>query len=137
MGITDGVADYAAAVRNYVGGAAADIEEAGAEFALVLSEAGFGGGERLEDCVADDYSGAIYGGDDILSGGGGGGDDVDVRFEALADHADGVADAVLAIEHEFLREDVEDFAIFGEADIAGGFDGAADVIFLDVAGALA
>ena len=62
---------------------------------------------------------------------------MDVRFEALADHADGVADAVLAIENEFLREDVEDFAIFGETDIAGGFHGAADVVFLDVAGALA
>ena len=62
---------------------------------------------------------------------------MNVGFEALADHADGVADAVLAIENEFLRQDVENFAIFGKADIAGGFHGAADVFFLNVAGALA
>ena len=38
------VADYAAGEGDDVGGAAADIEQAGAEFALVLREAGFGGG---------------------------------------------------------------------------------------------
>src|SRR5580658_4641995 len=38
-----GVADYAAAVNDEFGGAAADVEEAAAEFAFVLGEASFGG----------------------------------------------------------------------------------------------
>ena len=73
-----------ARINNHFGGAAADIEQASAEFALVLSEAGFGGRRRLENRIADTNAGAIHRGDDILRGGGRGGDDVDVRFEALA-----------------------------------------------------
>jgi hypothetical protein len=62
---------------------------------------------------------------------------MNVGFEALADHADGVANAVLCVDHEFVGEDVQDFAVFGERDVAGGIDGAADVVALDVAGAIA
>jgi hypothetical protein len=58
-----GVADYAAAVDDKFGGAAANIEEAAAEVAFVLREAGLGGGERLEDGVADEDSSAICGSD--------------------------------------------------------------------------
>jgi hypothetical protein len=62
---------------------------------------------------------------------------MNVGFEALADHADSVADAVLRIDHEFVGEDVEDFAILGERDVASGVDGAADIVALDVARAVA
>jgi hypothetical protein len=57
------VANYAAAIDDEFGGATADIEQAAAEVALVLREAGFRGSERLEDCVADQDSGAICSGD--------------------------------------------------------------------------
>ena len=62
---------------------------------------------------------------------------MDVSFEALANHTDGVADAILRVNHKFVREDVEDFAVFGKRDVAGGVDGAADVVPFDVAGAIA
>jgi len=58
-----GVANNAAAVDDEFGGAAADIQEAAAEVALVLREAGFRGSKRLEDCVTDQNSGAICRGD--------------------------------------------------------------------------
>src|SRR5271154_4655562 len=100
-----GVTDYATREGDHFGGAAADIEQAGAELAFVLREAGFGGSERLENGVVHSHAGAIYGGDNILGGGAGGSDDVDVGLEALADHADRVADVILRVERKFLRQD--------------------------------
>ena len=60
------------------------------------------------------HAGAVHRGDDVLRGRGRGGDDVDVRFQALADHADRVADVVLRVEEKFLRQHVQHFAIFGQ-----------------------
>jgi hypothetical protein len=62
---------------------------------------------------------------------------MDVGFEALTNHADGVADAVLGVDHKFVRKDVENFAVLGKRDVAGGIDGTADVIAFNVAGAIA
>src|SRR5580658_8581305 len=62
---------------------------------------------------------------------------MDVGFETLADHADGVADAILRVHHKFVGEDVEDFAVFGKRNVTGGVDGAADVVAFNVAGAIA
>jgi hypothetical protein len=62
---------------------------------------------------------------------------MDVGFEALADHADGVTDAVLCVNHKFVGQDMEHFAIFGKRDVAGGVDGAPNVVAFDVAGAIA
>src|ERR1700675_1438793 len=62
---------------------------------------------------------------------------MDVGFEALADHADGVANSVLGIHHEFMRQDVQHFAVFGKRDVAGRIDSAAHVVALDVARAVA
>lgn len=62
---------------------------------------------------------------------------MDVGFEALPDHADGVANAVLRIDHEFMRQNVEDFAVCWKRDVAGRIDGAAHIVALDVARAIA
>ena len=62
---------------------------------------------------------------------------MDVGFEALADHADGVANAVLRVDQKFVRENVQDFAVFGKRDVAGGIDGAANVVAFDVARTMA
>jgi len=102
-----------------------------------LREAGFGGSEGFEHRVADQDSGAIRRGYQILRGGDGRGYEVDVGFEALSHHADSVANTVLRIDHEFVREDVEDLAVFGERNVAGGIDGAADVVAFDIPGAIA
>ncbi len=61
---------------------------------------------------------------------------MDVGFEALTDHADGVANSVLCIDHEFVRQNVEDLAVFGERDVAGGIDGSAHIVSFDVARAV-
>src|SRR5271168_3485691 len=132
-----GVTNYPAGEGDHFRGAAADVEQASAEFTLVLREAGFGRGERLEDGVVHADAGAIYRGDNILGGGAGSGDDVDVRSQALADHADCVADIILRVQRKFLREDVQDFAVFGQLHAAGGFDGAAHVVALHIARARA
>src|SRR5580704_6362409 len=131
------VTNYSASESDHFGGAAADIQQAGAEFALVLREAGFSGGERLEDRIIHAHAGAVNCCDDILGGGAGCGDDVDVCLEALADHANRVADVVLRVERKFLRQDVQDFAVFRQLHAAGCFDRAAHVVALHVARARA
>ena len=67
----------------------------------------------------------------------GSGHDVHVDFEALADHADGVANIVLRVEQKFLREHVQHLAVFGQGDAARGIHGAANVFALHVARASA
>jgi hypothetical protein len=62
---------------------------------------------------------------------------MDVGFEALSDHADGVADSVLRIDREFMRQNVEDFAVCRKRDVASCIDGAAHIVTLDVARASA
>ena len=47
------VANYASAVDDEPGCAAADVEHAAAQIALILGEARLRGGERLEDRVVD------------------------------------------------------------------------------------
>ena len=44
---------------------------------------------------------------------------------------------ILPIEEKFLRKDVQDFAIVGQSDVARGFHGAANVVRLHIARALA
>src|SRR5229473_2975672 len=127
-----GVPYHASAENNQFRGAAADVQQAAAEIALVLREARFRGSERLQDRVADEDAGLVRGGDEILRGGDGRSHQVDIDFQPLADHADGVAYAILSIHHEFMRKDVQDFAVFWKRDVTSGIDGAADVIALDV-----
>src|SRR5216684_5223252 len=57
---------------------------------------------------------------------------MDVDFQPLTDHADGIAYAILCIHHEFMGEYVQDLAIFRKRDIAGRVDGAAHVPALDI-----
>jgi hypothetical protein len=53
------VSNYAAAVNDKLGGAAADVEQTGAEIAFVLGEASFRGGKRLDDGVTTNSSTAV------------------------------------------------------------------------------
>ena len=58
---------------------------------------------------------------------------MEIDFEAAADHADGVVDAGLVVEDELAGEEMENFAVSGEGDGAGAFDGAGDVVLADFA----
>ena len=62
---------------------------------------------------------------------------MDVGFQTLADHANGIADALLGVDQKFVREDVENLAVFGKRNVAGSVDGTAHVIAFDVTRAMA
>src|SRR5207248_9710689 len=74
---------------------------------------------------ANENAGFVRRGDEILRCGDGGSDHVNVGDQTLTNHAQGIADAVLRINDEFVREDVQDFAVFRERNVACGVDGAA------------
>ena len=78
-------------------------------------------------------AGAVGAGDDGLRDAAGAGGEVEVHFELVADHADGVVDAGLIVEDELLREQVEDFAVGRKGDGAGAVDGGADLFAGDLA----
>ena len=124
-----GVGDGAFEEDDQLGSGGADVEEADAELALIGSERGFGSGEGFEDGLGDFEAGLVDAGDDALLCAGGAGGDVQIDFEAIADHAHGIVNAGLLVEDELLGEEVEDFAIGGEGDGAGAIDGGADIVF--------
>src|SRR5262249_24889551 len=131
-----GVPYHAAAVDDQFCRAASDIQKAATKVAFVLSKAGFGGSQRLEDGVANQDSGAVRRGYQILRGRNRGSNQMNVNFQPLSHHSDGVANTVLRIHQEFVRQYVKDFAVFRQRDVSCGIDGAADVFALDIAGAI-
>src|SRR3984893_2669077 len=62
---------------------------------------------------------------------------MNVGLEALADHADGIANAFLSVDEKFVRKNVQHFAIRRQADVTSGIDGTPHVFALDVARAMA
>jgi hypothetical protein len=60
-----------------------------------------------------------------------------VGFESLANHADGVADAVVSVDGKFMRKNVENFTIFGKRNVAGGIDGTAHIFAFNIARTIA
>jgi len=127
------VGDRAFEVDDDLGGAGSDVDEADSELALVGGEGGFGGGNGFEDGLGDFKAGFVGAGDDALLGAGRTGGDVEVDFEAVADHANGVVDAGLLVEDELLGEQVDDLAIGRQRDGTGAVDGGADFFAGDLA----
>src|SRR6185369_13940792 len=122
-----GVADGALSPHRDVGRAAADVDQADAEILLVLGEYGVARGQRLQHEVIDLEAAAAHALDDVLGRRDGAGDDMGLDLEAHAAHADRLADAVLAVDDEFLGQDVQDFLIGRNRHRLGGFDNALDV----------
>ncbi len=108
------VPDGAALEDHQVGRAGADVDERHAHLLLVRRQDGVGGGELLEDDLLHLDTGAVDAVDQVLRRRDGGGDDVHVRLQLRAGHADRVVDAVLVVDHELLRQDVEDLALGGD-----------------------
>ncbi len=105
-----GVPEAAALVNGDVGGAAADVHQRDAELLLVVGEHRLARGELLDDGLGHGDARAVHARDDVLRGALAAGDDVDVHLEARARHADRRADAVLLVDDEVLRQDVENLA---------------------------
>src|SRR5947207_1052830 len=91
----------------------------------------------MKEEAAQPWRRLIRGGNEIRRRGNRGSDHVNVGDEALADHPDGVANAVLGVDNEFVRKDMQNFAVLGERNVAGGIDRAAHVFPFDVARARA
>ncbi len=131
IGIDGGVADRAAREDRHVGGAAADVDQADAEFLLVVGQHGVARRQLFEHDVLDLEAAALHALDDVLRGAFRAGHDVDLRFEPHARHADGLADAVLRVDDEFLRQDVQDLLVRGNRHGARRVDHALDVALRD------
>ena len=101
------------------------------ELLLVRRQAGLGRGDLRQHRVDHLEPGAVHAGHRVLRGGGRAGDDVDVHLEARARHAGRVADAVLVVDHELLRQHVQDLAVHRDRDRLGGVDHAAHVLLVD------
>ena len=78
---------------------------------LVVGEAGKTRGELLEHDVVDLEPAALDALLDVLRGALGAGDDVHLGLEPHARHADGIADAFLPVDDEFLRQHVQDLLV--------------------------
>src|SRR5262249_14992384 len=113
------------------------VEQAATEIPFILREARLRRGERLKHRVANQNSGAIRRGDQILRGDNRRSYDMNVGFEMLPNHADGIADAVVRVHDKFVRQDVQDLAIFGKGDIARSFHGALHIFAFDIARTIA
>ena len=98
-----------------------------ADFFFVVAEHRLGAGERLEHDVGDGEPAALGAANDVLDAARGGRDEVDLHAEAHAAHPDGVADAVLAVDHVLARQDVEDLPVGVDRDGARAFEHALDV----------
>src|ERR1700722_19745159 len=98
-----GVADRAVGEHRKVGRAAADIDEAHSELLLILGQYGKTRGQLLEHHLLHREPAALDALLDVLCGAVGAGDDVDLRLQAHAGHADRIADALLAVDDELLR----------------------------------
>ena len=136
-GDRSGVRHGALKEDHQVAGMGADIEQADAQFALVGRERGLGGGDRLENRFGHFKAGAIGAGDRALQCAAGTGGDVQIHFEARADHADRIEDAGLLVEDELARQQVENLAIGRQRDGARALDGGAHIVAGDLAHAVA
>src|SRR3954466_15533349 len=89
-----GVLDGAAGENGQIGGAAPDVHQRHAQLLLFVGQHRLGGGERFEHDVRHREAGLAAALDDVLRAGDGGGDDVHLRLQPHAAHAQRLADAV-------------------------------------------
>ncbi len=128
-----GVPEAAALVDRDVGRAAADVDERDAELLLVLGEHRLARGQLFDHRLRHRDAGAVHARDDVLRRALAAGDDVDVDLETRAGHADRRADAVLLVDDEVLRQDVQDLAAGRQRHGLRRVDGPAHVFTGDLA----
>src|SRR5438552_16993470 len=128
------MAHSAVMVNRDVRLSASNVDQHGSEFLLVLAENCYRDGNRLEHSIANKESATIHRSDNVLRRCRRASHDMDVDFETCADHAKRIADPILVVNSEFLRQDVNDFAVRRERDGARRFDAPPAVIAVDLAG---
>src|SRR2546422_6233686 len=121
------MADRAFAEHRDVARSAADVYQAHAELLLILGERCERGRKRLQDQIVHLQPAAAHAFDGVLRRRHGAGDDVHLHLQAHAAHAKWFAHAVLAVDDEFLREDVQHLLVGRDGHRARRLDGAIDV----------
>ena len=116
-----------------IGGAAADVHQADAELLLIVGQHREARGELLEHHVLDHQTAALHALDDVLRGAVGAGHDVHLGLESHARHADRIANALLPVDQELLRQHVQDALIGRNRDRLGRVDHVLDVAMRDLA----
>src|SRR5450755_1341041 len=122
-----GVADCAATEDRDVGGPAADIDHAHAEVLFILGEHGIARCELLKHNVLNLEPAALHTLDDVLRGAVRASNNVYLRLQAHAGHANRIADSFLRIDDVFLRQDMQDLLVRGDCHRLGCVDYALDV----------
>ena len=127
------MANGAVAEHRHVRGAAADVDEADPEFALVVGEAGARRCELFQDQVMRLETAADDAFLDVLGGVERAGNDMHARFEAHAGHADGLLDAFLVVDDVFLRQHMQHFLVGRNGQRSSRIDHPVDVVRGDLA----
>ena len=122
-----GMTNRAAGEHREVGRAAADVHQADAELLLVVVQHREGRRERLQHDVLDLEAAATHALGDVLDRRHRAGHDVHLDFEAHAAHAQRLAHVFLAVDDEFLRQDVQHLLVVGNRDRLRRLDHAIDV----------
>src|SRR6266545_3916265 len=122
----------AVVVDDDVGRPGADLDEAHAELDLLRRQHALARREPGAHHVLDIEARAVHALDHVLDRRLGAGDDVGLDLQAVAGHADGVADPVLAVDGVGARDDVDDLAVRGDADRAARLDHALHVVLTDL-----
>ena len=124
--------DCAAEEDRDVGRASTDIDDARAELLFVIGQHRVTRRQLLEDDVVDFEAAALYAFDDVLSRALGPCHHVHLRLEPHARHADGLADAFLAVDDEFLGQDMQNLLVGRDGNGARGIDYAIDIAAADL-----
>ena len=117
-----GVLDDAVGIDDVIGRAAADVNDQRAEFLLLVRQQRERRGEAVEDDFVHLQLQAFDRADGILQAVGVAVDDVHIHFQARAQHADRVGDAVLAVHEKVLADGVDDVVFGGQIDRLGVLD---------------
>jgi hypothetical protein len=115
-----------------VGGARPDVDEADAQLHLVGAEDRLARRESLADHVVDVEAGLVDALDDVLDRGLRAGDDVGLDLQPGAGHPHRLLHALLAVDREGARDDVDDLAVARNADRTRGVDHPLDVLVADL-----
>ena len=110
-----------------VGGTSAYVSQADPQVLLVVGQHRLGRGQLLQHDVVDFQAAAAHALDDVLRGADRAGHHVYLGFQTHARHADGIADPLLIVDDELLRQDVQDLLIRRDGHGAGGIDDAVHV----------
>ena len=122
------VHDVAFEEHGVVGRAAADVHEQHAHLALVLRQHRFGRRELLEHELLHGDAGLVHAREHVLVVRARAGDDVHVRLEPRGGHAQRIVDAVLSVDDELARDDVQQLELGRDVDRLRGLDDAVDVL---------